>query len=363
MDVHKVSEVSVEDIRNAHRKGMAVQKKYGVTLLQYWFSKERNRVYYLMEGPDKKSCAAAHEEAMGYAASQIEEVEGGEYDLFREKYHLSDHALSRRKHANLDAGYRFILMLDILSRIKNADTVDIDQLKNPTKPKYRALQYISDFEGKEFRTAAFDEIVAVFKTPKNVLQCAHKIQTDFLKRFYNSDSDSDDIIFNMGISVEQPHAESEGSLVDSIRMSQRLCMTAWDFEIITSKLFDDLCDVDNVIKKYIGLRIIDPSEKEFLDQLVDIIEEKLSENSFGVDYLSHSMGVSQPQLYRKVFAIAGRSPVFFIREIRLNKSLSLIKENKYNLSEIALEVGFNNPSYFSKCFKKKFGVNASKIVV
>jgi AraC-like DNA-binding protein len=64
-----------------------------------------------------------------------------------------------------------------------------------------------------------------------------------------------------------------------------------------------------------------------------------------------------------VIAITGRSPVSFIRDIRLNKALSLIRENKYNLSEIALEVGYNSPSYFSKCFQEKYGIQPSKITL
>lgn len=196
-----------------------------------------------------------------------------------------------------------------------------------------------------------------------MLRCARKIQNDFLKDIYNLKSEADDLIFNMGISVGHLLTEKEGFFAESIRMSERLCLSAGDFEIITCRLFEDLCDVNKVIKKHISLRIINPLEQEFLDHLVDIIESKLSDHTFGVDYLSHVMGVSQPQLYRKVFAITGRSPVTFIRDIRLNKALSLIKGNRYNLSEIALEVGFNSPSYFSKCFQEKFGVKASQIVV
>lgn len=366
MHIHKVGEFSDEDIQNAHRRDLAVQKKYGVKYLQYWFSKTTGTVYYLIEGPDKESCAAAHRETMGITECQIEEVEGGKYDHFMEEHTDSDVALSGHKRAKLDAGYRFILTLDIISKFKTEDAIDFDQLKLPASPTSRALKYISEYEGKEIRTGGFDKIAAVFESPENILRCAQNIQNDFLEDIHKPDIpdiEVDDIVFYMGISVDESGSEQKGHFENSMRMSQRFCMTAWDFEIITSKLFDDLCDVDRVINNNISLRIINPLEQEFLSDLVDIIEDKLSDDSFGVDYLSHSMGVSQPQLYRKVFSIAGRSPVFFIREIRLNKSLSLIKENKYNLSEIALEVGFNSPSYFSKCFQEKFGVNASKIVV
>jgi len=101
----------------------------------------------------------------------------------------------------------------------------------------------------------------------------------------------------------------------------------------------------------------------FLDSLLDIAENRLSNYEFGVEDLSREIGVSRPQLYRKVTSITGRSPVNFIRDIRLNKALSLIREKKYNISEIALEIGYNSPAYFSKCFHEKFGINPSKIAV
>jgi AraC-like DNA-binding protein len=82
-----------------------------------------------------------------------------------------------------------------------------------------------------------------------------------------------------------------------------------------------------------------------------------------VEKLCRDIGFSRSQLYRKVKAVTGRSPVEFIRDLRLTKALSLIKENRYNLSEVALEIGFNSPSYFSKCFREKFGVKASNVAV
>ena len=100
-----------------------------------------------------------------------------------------------------------------------------------------------------------------------------------------------------------------------------------------------------------------------MDNLLDITESRLVDFEFGVDCLSKEIGFSKPQLYRRVTAITGRSPVNFIRDLLMNKALSLIKENKYNISQIALEVGYNNPSYFSKCFQEKFGINPSKIAI
>lgn len=363
MDIHLLGEgFTLDDARKAHLRDLAVQEKYGVIYHQYWVNEKAGTAYCLMEGPDKESCTATHREANGFAACQIVEVEGGLYDLFIGENQKNDHGLVRHEDGKLDTGYRYILTLDIIAKTKSTDAIDFDELKLPKRPKNIALQVISEFKGNEVRTGGYDSIIAVFKIPENALRCAYKIQKEFLN-LNKKKPDNEDIAFNMGISVGQPLTETEGFFVEAIRRSQRLCLIAGENEIITPSLFEELCDVNATIKKHISLRAIKPSEQEFLDQLLDIVENRLSDHDFGVDYLSRDMGVSRPQLYRKVTTISGRSPVSFIRDIRLNKALSLIKENKYNLSEIALEIGYNSPSYFSKCFQDKYGIKASKITV
>lgn len=363
MDIHFVGEVSVEDTRKAHLADLAVQEKYGVKYHQYWFNEKAGTVYCLMEGPDKESCAATHREANGITACQIIEVEGGMYDIFMGENQKVDHGLVRKENGEPDTGYRYILTLDIISNTNSKNSINFDQLKLPKKPKNIALQIIDEFDGKKIQTAGFDKIVSVFKSPENVLRCAYEIQKEFLQYKNHPNLNPENISFNMGISVGQPVTENEGFFEKAIQMSQRLCFIAGDNEIIISKLFEELCNTNEIIKKHIQLRIVNRAEQKFLDNLLDIAENKFSEYEFGVDCLSRDLGVSQPQLYRKVTALTGRSPVNFIRDIRLNKALSLIKENKYNLSEIALEVGYNSPSYFSKCFHEKFGIKPSAIAV
>lgn len=364
MDVHLLGEgFTLEDARKAHLRDIAVQEKYGVIYHQYWVNEKAGTAYCLMEGPDKESCAATHTEANGFAACQIVEVEGGLYDLFIGENQKLDHGLVRHEDGELDTGYRYILTLDIIAKTTSTNSIDFDQLKLPKRPKNIALQIISEFDGKELRTSGYDSIIAVFKIPENALRCTYKIQKEFLNLRNEKNPDNDNFAFNMGISVGQPLTEREGFFVEAIRMSRRLCLIADENEIITPLLFEELCDVNDIIKDHISFRTIKPAEQEFLGDLLDIVENRISDHEFGVDYLSRDMGVSRPQLYRKVTAITGRSPVTFIRDIRLNKALSLIKENKYNLSEIALEIGYNSPSYFSKCFRDKYGVKASSVAV
>ena len=101
-------------------------------------------------------------------------------------------------------------------------------------------------------------------------------------------------------------------------------------------------------------------DKKFLQQTYDIISKNISNESFGVELLAEKLSVSKSLLHKKIVSLTGEAPVEFIRRIRLNRAAKLI-ENKFgNLSEIALEVGFSNPAYFSECFKKQFGVPPSQ---
>jgi AraC-like DNA-binding protein len=76
--------------------------------------------------------------------------------------------------------------------------------------------------------------------------------------------------------------------------------------------------------------------------------------------LAEKLAVSQSLLYKKINSLTGTSPSELIKKLRLNKAAKLIESNTGNISEIALEVGFNNPSYFTECFKKQFGVAPSQ---
>jgi transcriptional regulator GlxA family with amidase domain len=74
-----------------------------------------------------------------------------------------------------------------------------------------------------------------------------------------------------------------------------------------------------------------------------------------MDELGEEMGLSRVQLYRKVKAITGQSPVELLRQMRLQRAYALLQSTNKTVQEIAFEVGFNTPGYFSKCFREQFG--------
>ena len=124
-------------------------------------------------------------------------------------------------------------------------------------------------------------------------------------------------------------------------------------------------------------RVIDPSthsledqpikplqalkHESFLENVLQCIETHLSDELFGVEMLCREIGVSERQLQRKLKAITNKSPIKLICSVRLHRAKELILKQGHNIAEINYMTGFLSPSYFSKCFKKEFGLRPSSI--
>jgi signal transduction histidine kinase/DNA-binding response OmpR family regulator/ligand-binding sensor domain-containing protein len=96
-------------------------------------------------------------------------------------------------------------------------------------------------------------------------------------------------------------------------------------------------------------------EDIFLQKLQNAVLENLDDPSLGAEELSRAVLLSPSQLYRKLNALTGEPPNAFIRKIRLHQAMTLLKTTDRNISEIAYDVGFNDPNYFSRVFSKEFG--------
>jgi signal transduction histidine kinase/AraC-like DNA-binding protein len=97
-------------------------------------------------------------------------------------------------------------------------------------------------------------------------------------------------------------------------------------------------------------------DEKFLEQVRKVIEKNISDCNFDVNSFFPEMGMSRMQLFRKLKALLNQTPNELIRNLRLQKAAQLIKQNFGNIAEVTYEVGFNNLSYFAKCFREKYGM-------
>lgn len=122
-----------------------------------------------------------------------------------------------------------------------------------------------------------------------------------------------------------------------------------------------------VREKYQRFITVEPTEEEvisvddqFLKKALAMVEDHIADTDFDTTRFCSLMGMSRTNLHRKLKALTNQSATEFIRSIRLKKAACLLKQNAGNVSEIAWQTGFNNLSYFNRCFKEQFGINPSE---
>lgn len=107
----------------------------------------------------------------------------------------------------------------------------------------------------------------------------------------------------------------------------------------------------------IGITSLD---EKFLNKVLKIVEKNMGSSDFNVEKLSRELGVSRGHLYNKLLALTGKTPVEFIRVMRLKRAAQYLEKSQLTVSEIAYMVGFNDPKYFSRYFKEEFGMVPSE---
>ena len=122
------------------------------------------------------------------------------------------------------------------------------------------------------------------------------------------------------------------------------------------QLLKNLYQGSKEAEKEISEAHLEDRDKQFLKQLQAIIQKNLSDSEFGVEDMGQQIGLSRVQLYRKVKAMTGSSVVDLLRKARLAKARRLLETRSMSVSEVAYEVGFSAPSYFTKCFKEEYGM-------
>ena len=103
-----------------------------------------------------------------------------------------------------------------------------------------------------------------------------------------------------------------------------------------------------------------PYDEQFIKQVMDFMEQQMGNSELIVDDFASELSMSRSLFYRKLKSITGFSPSDFIREIRFKRAAQLIENSTYNFSQIAYMIGFNDPKYFSKSFKKHMGLTPSE---
>jgi signal transduction histidine kinase/ligand-binding sensor domain-containing protein/DNA-binding response OmpR family regulator len=143
----------------------------------------------------------------------------------------------------------------------------------------------------------------------------------------------------------------------------------FDFEVLNAKI-RSLLELNSAMKstyaKQITLKTpdirIDSSDEVLLQEIVQFLEQNITNPQLSVEGLSKQLGMSRSTLYSKLLQISGQTPIEYIRSFKLNKAAILLEKSNMTIAEIAYQVGFTTPNYFARSFKQKFGMQPSEYI-
>lgn len=360
MDRHDVSkEVTAEIVADLHLKDLKIQHKFSCTGLTYWFDDKRKTAFCLYEAPNKNAIKEMHEKAHGQVPHQIIEVETGIVDAFLSRIEDPENTQNSELNIISDPAFRTIMVIGIkeLSTQRNGPAqfvTSLDEFNDAIRST------LNSFEGKLVKHKENCFLVS-FKSVSNAVHAAFDIKSKFKK--FLDEIREDRVFLKIGISAGIPVTEKNSIFEDSIMLAERLCEFVKG-EIIISSEVNDLYinENSNTIIKVENLFALTLDEEFFLNHLMDYVDSTWTDVNLKVADFSKPLGCSKSKLYLRMKSLIGKSPNTFIREYRLSQALKLLNKTSGNISEIAFETGFSSPSYFSKCFRKKYGISPTDYI-
>jgi len=345
MDLHKASDYdsqpTVEDIKRNHIADLEVQHKYGVKFLQYWINEDAGLVFCLMEAPNKEACAAVHQEAHGGMPCNVIELKGGDYTAYMGTDTIANEFdIVVDSSGQLDPGSRILMMVDVISRSNHQPV--INELHSLAK----------EFGGRMVHAHKHRNTMA-FTYASPAFDCAFNLMRKHI----------DNCELRVAISAGEPVTQSPDIFADTITIASSLCEIAENGQVVISSLTRQLIDEVklNNLRSVSNVRLLKKDDESFVNDLLTTLDLFLSER-FSMDLLCKKMNLSRSKLYRRVSECTGMAVSSFINELRMRRAWQLLTNGEGNVTQIALEVGYNNPSYFAKNFQQRFGILPLKAV-
>jgi AraC-like DNA-binding protein len=206
-----------------------------------------------------------------------------------------------------------------------------------------------------------DGCLISFRTVTAAVSCAIKIYENY--RIFRTQYQTDFTELSIGLHAGIPVTDKKSIFEDTIKLAQRMCFISIAEVVITVEV-QHLFESENVgeVLNSPHIHVLTPMEEKFLNGLMDFTEKEWQNEEIKVEDFEKNIGISKSKFYREMIRLTGKSPNVFLLYFRLRKSLQLLLKQKGTISEVAFDSGFNSPSYYSRCFRKKYGIIPSELI-
>jgi AraC-like DNA-binding protein len=354
MDLHIVPGVTATQVAEAHIKDVEIQERYCCKTMTYWLDEDKGSVFCLIEAPDKSSVIEMHEKAHGLIPNEIIQVNSDVVNAFLGRIKDPEHAIEEPDtHVKIfsDPAFRVILVT------KTLDARLLHHKFGKERTEELLLLYSTivrdqskNYGGREVYLKE-DGFVISFVSASQAMECALSIKKKLT-------TTSGHIGLRVGLHAGLPVDKDDSLFGATIRFAHFLCSISKDNQVMTSSVVRNLYkDNDwSLAVRQSDIRWLTSTEENFLDALIRTLEKHWDDSDFDIPDFCRMMSVSKPQLYRKSISVTGMSPNTLLREYRLLRSLELLRNEDRNISQTTFDTGFSSPSYFTKCFQKRFGL-------
>lgn len=185
----------------------------------------------------------------------------------------------------------------------------------------------------------------------------HQTDIPFVFNRYYSVADNSKPDSTNTLALVREFAEQQGALT-AVESTDNLTVVTIDFvPAQTASTSSQHAGTDTATPKEID---IDTADARLLAKITDTVEAHIADSDFNVTRLQELLGLGSKLLYRKVKQMTGKTPVEFIRHIRMQRAAIMLREGRFSVSEVMYMVGFSNSSYFSKVFQKTYGITPNE---
>jgi AraC-like DNA-binding protein len=352
MDVHIVPGVKAKDVAEAHHLDLFHQHEHGCNCMTYWIDEARESIFCLIEAPNKYAVEELHSKAHGLIPNKVIEVNSNLVEAFLGRIYDPPGAQISNDGLKVfaDPSFRILLVTKMTDPVLLKHQFGEEKAGELISAHTSIIRKnISQHGGREVEHEGSGFVVS-FSSASKAVDCALSIREGM------PGSISEPIDLRLAVNAGEPVQSSDHLFGETIQFASHMCNIAKDGKIAIASPVKELIADDLFQKERKHFLNLLPHDEHLLKLLFNKLEENWQDADFDMSDYCNATAMSASQLYRKTIALTSLPPNSLVKDFRLHKAKELMRKRYYNIAQITFDSGFTSASYFTKCFKKKYGL-------
>ncbi len=351
MDVHIVPGVKAKDVAEAHRKDLLHEGEFECKCMTYWIDEQRENIFCLIEAPDKESVEEMHRKAHGLVPNKIIEVNSSIVETFLGRiYDPADAKLTDGLKVFKESSFRVLMVTKTSDPALLSHEHGKERAGEILKTQNEIIRKnIQRFEGREAEHSGSGFIVS-FTSAGKAVESALAIGAEIPRKVREATR------IKIAVNAGEPVENSSRFFGDTIELANLLCAVNREGTVAISNQVKEIIARDPALHRSPELFSLPPQDENLISLLFKKLEENWQDAEFDIENYCIATTMSKSQLYRKTISLTGLSPNLLLKDYRLEKAKELLRKQNSSISQVTYDAGFTSPSYFTKCFKKKYGL-------